>query len=1729
MVILKRNIRNVTHRTAVVVFSLLLLVNIAFAGILSLGKTAQAASDNPVVEISGTKNYSYAFQVLDIVNEERAANGLSPLTLDKNMTEQAMERAAQVTLLFEHQFPSGGSLLETLMGEYPSAYGYTAGENIALNQASPSAVMTSWMNSDGHRANILNSSFTTIGIGYFEGGWVQLFGGGTATTFSQPSNKSASYSIEIDESVCPINLVLSSSASVTLDKGESVTRTVKMKNSAIASKQMVINNATWKSSNTAVATVSNGKVTAVGTGSATITVTVGSKSLSFNVVVPVRPTAVNISKTEMTLNFGKVDQLTATVVPSGTGIGITWTSSDTSVAVVSSEGYVTANGIGTCTITASAGSYASASCTVTVLSPATAVEIGDSKLTLDKGNTKQLSAVLTPSNSTDGITWTSSNPSVASVDNNGFITALSTGSATITATADSGKSDSVAVTVVSRCTDIEIVEDSISLKLAGDKYTIDALLAPADCTDPISWTIESPIATITPNGKTCVITPYTLGTTTLTVTCGNYSDTVTVVVFNAVSNIELPGTSSVLKGGKLRLTPVVTPSGADSPMSWTSSDNSVLTVDNNGVVTGLSVGSATVSVTADDVTAQCVVTVYEPANVATGITLSDEAVSVKKASEYSLGYTFTPAGSEAVVTWTSSDESVATVDFDGTVKAISDGEAVITASVNGASDSCTVTVYTPIIYAEDISFTYSAAELNLGVVCDLLYAPGYSVAPIDSNEKITWSSSDPSIVSVEDGVVTTKGCGTAVITASARDCSDTITITVINPCTGITLTPASSTILNSESVTINANVTPAGTTDEIVWSSSNDDAFSLTSADGKSAVFTANKRGTYTVTATCGEYSAKCTVTVESNPALDPGTPTASLEILGYATLKLNWTEEDNCEGYEVKYTTTPAGAWTQTADIDSSNVLSFRYSGVTFNKTYYFMVRGYKLGADGEKIYGEWSETVSGKPVPVLSGLKASNTSYNSVTVSWTKNSTSNGYYVYRSSDNGVTWKLLKTITKNSTVSYKNTSLTPGYTYMYKVIPFRKAGSSKIKGIENVVTVTVTPPRPSSLSVSVTSSKPKLTWTKVSGAQGYEIYRSDSYDGEFICIATITSGSTVTWTDVKTASNLYYKVRAYRGTDYGTAYSPFTSVVTATTSLGKPTAFAASASYSSIKVSWHKVTGAAGYKIYRSTDGENFSLAKTITKNTTLSWTNTGLTTGREYYYYVVPYTSSMSGTSSDVISAVPALSKPTLTIAAPGYYLNLSWTKVSGATGYNIYKSVDGENFDLCKTITSGATVKWSDTSVVKGRHYFYKVAAVRSGLEGTASAVKNSSPSLPAPTKPKAARASAESIKISWVKSSGATGYEIFRSTSSGGTYESIAFVSGNSTVTYTDSGLESHKTYYYKVRAVRTLSGHTAYSSNTSYVSAKTSLYAPGNFKAAVAGYNSIKISWNAASCADGYILYRSTSKSSGYKAIAELDGDTLSYVDSGLTTNKYYYYKIKTVHHNPSGTVYSSLSGYKSAKTQLRTPSNVSIDYSPEYIGIYWTTDGEPTGFQFYRSTKKTSGYTKQCSYSESAFEDYTPGDDIYYNTPYKYENVRFIYFSNVSAGKTYYYKIRGFRYTGSTTYYSSYTAYKTAKTIVQTPSIKAIATNNDGTCVMSFADPVAAHDFLIYRATSSKGTYTNITSQCEWYYDEENGINYIVAPTPTDGKRYYFKIRAVNYGYSKTYYSSYSAVKSVVA
>ena len=148
------------------------------AGERPTGETPTTVPETTTKKENDSSNGSFAEQVVQLVNKERRKQGLKELTLDKSVESAALIRAKEIEVSFSHTRPNGSSFFSVLK---ENGINYrSAGENIAWGQVSPEAVMQAWMNSDGHRANILNSGFTKIGVGYYRNSsgrnyWTQLF------------------------------------------------------------------------------------------------------------------------------------------------------------------------------------------------------------------------------------------------------------------------------------------------------------------------------------------------------------------------------------------------------------------------------------------------------------------------------------------------------------------------------------------------------------------------------------------------------------------------------------------------------------------------------------------------------------------------------------------------------------------------------------------------------------------------------------------------------------------------------------------------------------------------------------------------------------------------------------------------------------------------------------------------------------------------------------------------------------------------------------------------------------------------------------------------------------------------------------------------------------------------------------------------------------------------------------------------------------------------------------------------------------------------------------------------------------------------------------------------------------------------------------------------------------------------------------------------------------------
>ena len=400
---------------------------------------------------------------------------------------------------------------------------------------------------------------------------------------------------------------------------------------------------------------------------------------------------VSIDQSTVEMIIGETVQLSATVKPSdATDQNITWSSTRQSVATVNGQGLVTALAEGRTTIKARIGGKTS-SCIVKVSKEfvgVTSISLDKSSLSLIKGESETLVATVNPSNATHKIvSWSSSDTGVATVDPDGKVSAIANGSATITAQVDDIKATcSITVTVPIESIALNITELAL---IKGQSETLIATIIPNDATEnTVIWgTTNSGIASVE-NGK---VTAVGGGKATITAKAGNKVAYCIVTVTSPVESVVLNHTDvSLNEGESLTLKATIIPKDATvQTITWSSTDSSIATVDQNGTIQAIKQGTATIMAQAGDKNATCLVTVIKRV---TSIALDKDYLDLLVGETSTLNAIVLPEdATDKTVTWFTYDSSVATVE-NGVVKGIGIGETLINATAGSYMASCRVTV-----------------------------------------------------------------------------------------------------------------------------------------------------------------------------------------------------------------------------------------------------------------------------------------------------------------------------------------------------------------------------------------------------------------------------------------------------------------------------------------------------------------------------------------------------------------------------------------------------------------------------------------------------------------------------------------------------------------------------------------------------------------------------------------------------------------------------------------------------------------------------------------------------------------------------------------------------------------------------------------------------------------------------------------------------------------------------
>jgi uncharacterized protein YjdB len=669
----------------------------------------------------------------------------------------------------------------------------------------------------------------------------------------------------------------------------------------------------WVSSNPAVLTVSAASsvsnsggatvtLTAAGLGTATITATSESApSVATPVItvnpIPVATVTVSPSSAALALGVTSTQQLTAILKDLNnntlTGRTVTWTSSNPSVASVDGNGFVTAVGGGSTTITATSETKTGTS-SITVTVPVMTVAVSPSSATLTVGLTHQLIATTKDVNGSvlTGrlVTWTSSNAGVAAVDANGLVSAVAAGGpVTITATSE-GKSGTSAITV----TPISVASVSVSLSASTIQVgqTTQATATTFDASNNVltgrvaTWSTGNPaVATVSPSG---LVTATGVGSTTITATSEGTvgSASLTVIAVPVGSVTVTPGSATLISGITQQLSAETRDANnvvvTDRPVTWSSSNTAIATVNSAGLVTAVSVGGATITATSEGKSGTSSITVIPVPVGSVTVSLSPNSITAVGTSQ-ATATTFDGNGGTLtgrIVTWSSSNSAVATVSAQGVVTAVSVGTASIIATSEGKTGNATITVTPAPVATVTVSPT-SAIVVQGGT-------EQLSVTLNDAHGNVltrpmTWSSSSDAVATVsQSGLVSAISSGTATITATSEGQSGTSSLTVSPiPVASVIVTLASSTITDAQTTQATAvdkdadgNVLTGRT---ISWSSDNT-AVATVSPTG---VVSAVAAGSTQIRATSGGQTGSAPLTVIPRVAAVIVSPSSANVIIG--------------------------------------------------------------------------------------------------------------------------------------------------------------------------------------------------------------------------------------------------------------------------------------------------------------------------------------------------------------------------------------------------------------------------------------------------------------------------------------------------------------------------------------------------------------------------------------------------------------------------------------------------------------------------------------------------------------------------------------------------------------------------------------------------------------------------------------------------------------------------------
>lgn len=882
---------------------------------------ASAAETTYSVQLTGTYSQTEARKMLSMINSFRTGSdawywsednqtktqcsNLQNLDYDYDLEKIAMLRAAEIALRFDHTRPNGGTCFDAYKTVSST---YTAvGENIAAGYSSTESTFVQWREDDekysgqGHRRNMLSSSFNAVGIGHVAVNgthyWVQEFGmAASPNTTQTPANDSeTSVSIQIASSAilgveAPFNV---NTLSMTYGDSQELyadTLAIYVRDKWPGNRPTFVGvSCTWQAEDSSIVSLTPGTIHAQKAGDTAITTT----ALGYSVRMPVHVDPRNLSGATITLDIGeeplvydgepKTPAVRSVVCDGRTlqqDVDFTVSYADNTQPGTAK---VTITGIGNYTGSAQA-QFEIANCEPTGITLS-----GPSTANIDE--IVYLTATLEPAGARSELRWSSSREDVALVFPNGSVESRMAGTTVITVTTENNLSATHTLTVVdpegdTRPTGITVTPSGTVDLPIGNTLQLSATLEPDTASSELTWSSgEEAIATVDADG---LVTARGPGKTTITVTAvkkGPNNRTVLTWMYVNCYDPAVPSSLTLNKTGtqvmsiddELQLVATVLPETARSELKWESSEPGVATVDANGLVSPVAEGRTVITVTelvadasGSNLTASVTVDVVDP--------YKPQEIYISPAGDVELALRQTclltavlkPASARSEFDWKSDDPAIADVDSSGLVTAVGEGSTVITVTAKKLSPSGETLSASANVRVTDPSKP-TGIELDQTGTVDLAIDGTLqfhaTLQPETARSELEWSSSEPDIADVDgEGLVTPFAEGRATITvralersAAGAELSASVIVNVVpgsaeavKP-TGITLKPSGTVVMNvRQELQLNATLQPAGAKSELEWSSSNEDAAIVSD----SGLVTSIGEGTTVITVKAVERSA---------------------------------------------------------------------------------------------------------------------------------------------------------------------------------------------------------------------------------------------------------------------------------------------------------------------------------------------------------------------------------------------------------------------------------------------------------------------------------------------------------------------------------------------------------------------------------------------------------------------------------------------------------------------------------------------------------------------------------------------------------------------------------------------------------------------------------------------------------------------------------------------------------